>query len=217
MPDIDDRLDREARIAGGLSELFADARTSAEANGRVDWDRLADGTRKVVADETLDLWTAVVLFFLFDEGGGALPPSVVAAGQKWTRTLGTNVAGGLVRNLKAELSAGRPPADVFSGRRGEVIAATEVTRTVSNAETLARSERAKLRGDTPKPPEGRSIVSPLAVGDGLIPLWITELDGKVCAICRPLHRKRFEAWADSFPEGPPAHPNCRCFLEYVEP
>ena len=40
--------------------------------------------------------------------------------------------------------------------------------------------------------------------------WATQLDEKVCAICGPLDDTLQEVWINSFPEGPPAHPNCRC-------
>lgn len=42
--------------------------------------------------------------------------------------------------------------------------------------------------------------------------WVTERDGKVCPICRPLDGKPSIEWVDRFPVGPPAHPNCRCDL-----
>jgi hypothetical protein len=42
--------------------------------------------------------------------------------------------------------------------------------------------------------------------------WITANDDLVCPICGPLNRKYEEQWARRFPDGPPAHPNCRCYL-----
>lgn len=61
-------------------------------------------------------------------------------------------------------------------------------------------------------------------------VWVTEKDGKVCSICRPLDGKTVDRWeavldanvvgADARAAivgqmGPPAHPNCRCRLSYV--
>lgn len=45
--------------------------------------------------------------------------------------------------------------------------------------------------------------------------WLTERDGSVCPICRPLHLKKRDVWEAQFPDGPPAHPNCRCEIVYV--
>lgn len=61
-------------------------------------------------------------------------------------------------------------------------------------------------------------------------VWVTERDGKVCAVCRPLDGKPIDRWesvlnanvvsadvraAVTGQLGPPAHPNCRCRLTYV--
>lgn len=44
-------------------------------------------------------------------------------------------------------------------------------------------------------------------------LWITEDDGSVCKICRPLHQVGRSIWTRQFPAGPPAHINCRCWIQ----
>jgi len=45
------------------------------------------------------------------------------------------------------------------------------------------------------------------------PRWYTQEDERVCLpICNPLHLARFAVWSVEFPQGPPAHPNCRCYL-----
>lgn len=49
--------------------------------------------------------------------------------------------------------------------------------------------------------------------------WVTVEDERVCPICEPLHdvvidfAELFRS-GDFVGEGPPAHPRCRCFLEY---
>ena len=45
-------------------------------------------------------------------------------------------------------------------------------------------------------------------------LWFTRDDGKVCTVCRPLHETPRSFWSQYVPAGPPAHPNCRCYLLY---
>lgn len=40
--------------------------------------------------------------------------------------------------------------------------------------------------------------------------WATQIDEKVCSICGPLDDTLQKVWEGSYPEGPPAHPNCRC-------
>lgn len=44
--------------------------------------------------------------------------------------------------------------------------------------------------------------------------WVTEDDEKVCPICRPLDGTTQDVWGLKFPLGPPAHPRCRCHLDF---
>lgn len=44
--------------------------------------------------------------------------------------------------------------------------------------------------------------------------WFTRADRHVCPICSPLHRTLRDVWEREFPTGPPAHPICRCWIEY---
>lgn len=88
-------------------------------------------------------------------------------------------------------------------------------------------------GSQQEPPVNQSPIiptSPPAGGDGaslsdgqrkrtLVAFWQTENDAKVCPICSPNHNKREKPgdptnWTELFPSGPPAHPRCRCYLEW---
>jgi hypothetical protein len=42
--------------------------------------------------------------------------------------------------------------------------------------------------------------------------WRTSKDNRVCPICQPLDGRPSVEWQDRFPQGPPAHPRCRCRL-----
>lgn len=46
--------------------------------------------------------------------------------------------------------------------------------------------------------------------------WFTQLDERVCPICGPLHGTTRETWGTQFPNGPQAHPRCRCYLRVVK-
>jgi len=45
--------------------------------------------------------------------------------------------------------------------------------------------------------------------------WYTERDDRVCPVCEPLDGAERMTWAAEFTDGPPAHPNCRCWIQYV--
>lgn len=47
--------------------------------------------------------------------------------------------------------------------------------------------------------------------------WFTAHDQRVCPVCAPLHGTRRSNWTRFFPSGPPAHPWCRCWIEYAAP
>lgn len=81
---------------------------------------------------------------------------------------------------------------MFGGVRAEMIAATEVTRSFAegNMETWRAS----------------------GVVDGV--RWMTAEDELVCPICGGLDGKEATIEA-GFVEGPPAHPNCRCWLQPI--
>lgn len=66
-------------------------------------------------------------------------------------------------------------------------------------------------------------------GFNMVTRWITERDDRVCPLCRPLHMKVPDLWGLVLENalapggsraqaeviangGPPAHPNCRCYL-----
>jgi hypothetical protein len=81
---------------------------------------------------------------------------------------------------------------VFSPRRAELAAVTEVTRAASEgSERVAADLRSK--------------------GVRLVAVWQTLVDERVCPICGPRHeQKQGDGWMFL----PPAHPKCRCYVNY---
>ncbi len=91
-----------------------------------------------------------------------------------------------------ELEALIEPA--FGPVRAKMIAVTETTRAYSAAVNRYRQMLEEL-------------------GLKMTRYWHTRSDEEhVCDICRPLNNKPEQEWAAMFPEGPPAHINCRCGL-----
>ncbi len=80
---------------------------------------------------------------------------------------------------------------VFSPVRAEMIATTEVTRALSQANEIYAKQ---LRN----------------TGHRVQVRWLTAEDERVCVVCGPLDHTLEEAWREQFPSGPPAHVNCRC-------
>lgn len=86
---------------------------------------------------------------------------------------------------------------IYSPVRAEMIAVTEVTRAsvqgeISIADTIRKMNPAIE----------------------LTPIWQTNNDELVCDICGPFNEKPFEEWGHEYPDGPPAHVNCRCWINH---
>ena len=82
----------------------------------------------------------------------------------------------------------------FGEARAQMIAVTEVTRIYSDATNTYQ----RIASDA---------------GVEMRRVWLTLRDELVCPICGPLHGLPEEDWRIAHPDGPPAHPNCRCSTE----
>lgn len=104
-----------------------------------------------------------------------------------------------VQHVIAQLANGQIDADgaramlepLFGPVRAQMIAATEVTRATSQAVVMYQ-QALRERGFT------------------TVRRWLTAEDERVCPICGALDHKTEDVWAQEFPDGPPAHVNCRC-------
>lgn len=121
-----------------------------------------------------------------DRGG----QSIVDTNREIVNRLARRMASGeqIARNLIERL---------WSDERAKSIAITETTRGITAGETsgaeMYRRETGKL----------------------LLPYWLTERDERVCPVCGPLDNEPSTVWRHRF-NGPPAHPRCRCRLEWRE-
>lgn len=80
----------------------------------------------------------------------------------------------------------------FSPSRAEMIATTEVTRAASQGQRIYQGQLAKAGLDFER-------------------VWRTT-EQEVCPICKKLNGEPESAWAADFPDGPPAHPRCKCAI-----
>lgn len=85
---------------------------------------------------------------------------------------------------------------LFGAERAESISITETTRARTGGFENGRGYFAER-------------------GLPLLAVWQVTKDERLCKVCRPLHGQPESAWKLSFPDGPPAHPRCRCTLAMV--
>jgi hypothetical protein len=84
---------------------------------------------------------------------------------------------------------------IVSPSRAEMVASTEITRANYEGEAFIANQ---LRNE----------------GVNLIAVWYTANDERVCPICGRNHNR---ARGDGWQLPPPAHPRCRCWVNWVEP
>jgi hypothetical protein len=92
----------------------------------------------------------------------------------------------------------------FDESRAANIGVTETTRAITAGEGMAILLYRRMSGRGVSP-NGWDL------DDGI---WETAGDDDVCEDCDPLDDTGPDVWREEFPEGPPAHGNCRCFLRY---
>jgi hypothetical protein len=97
------------------------------------------------------------------------------------------------RAVEVEPEVEHPPVAVFDEADAERISVTTVTEVNSQGEM-----------DGAKDVETR-------VGTRLVGIWTTEPGA--CKVCAPLDGT-IVGWSKEFPNGPPAHPRCRCSLQW---
>lgn len=228
MPDLADRTEREQRLAKKIQDAWGIV--TDEDREKVDWQAFEAALAQALEDELAAVFLIVFFLMLSDALDGVVSTEDAIARFGDPRR-GAQVASDIVARSRALLDAGRRPDSVFSASRAQAIAITEITNAVTEAETAARranegerqrKERDPGAADRPPTPEEleRSTPwvdpgAPLRVSPNELIYWITARDGIVCSICAPLDGLEYEEWRAIYPNGPAAHPFCRCWLRYV--
>lgn len=201
---ITDREQRERDLAAALAGYLASLRTSIELGAPNYPQFVSDATNALTGSlATTYLDAANVL-----TGQHNIPSdgeTAGAAANEYAASVARLVAQGMADRTAAQVAGivarggALAGSGVFSAGRAASVAITETTRAITQGERWA----------------GALIARRLA--GRMVRRWKTERDADVCPICKPLDGKP-EFGADGFaatmPEGPPAHPSCRCELIY---
>jgi hypothetical protein len=141
---------------------------------------------------------------------------------QWAQGQAPQLAADYVVNSRDMLERGAAAlnAGQSNGQVGELKSRGPVPRSAVTELTIsifgpARVENIAISETTDAATAGGEAAIAQTVGQSPEDLWITEDDGKVCKICRPLHRQPRRVWAVQFPNGPKAHPRCRCWIKYA--
>jgi len=220
MPELTNRGKYEAQLAEELASRFGIQEDEAlalirsgqlgELEGDNWWDKHGKRLRIAIIALLGLVYIGSAENFASQIALGLDPAQIAAAARTWAEQHAGQLISGLnqtsreqIRDLLSrsvaeqwdisELSNTLQDSFVFSPVRADMIAVTETTN-------------AQMQGE-------RIIVEQLArAGVDVRARWFTQADELVCPICQPRHGKyQGDGWWDIAP----AHPRCRCYIEYV--
>lgn len=204
--EVIDRDQHEAELARRLAPVFGTLRRSVEGNPAL---AVRDSGLWIKAERDAENALAAYLYLLFRravesfESSDLIEPRwIERSGRDWVTSRARVVATGSIRGTRDRVANrigrgdfGDTIATEFGPRRIESISISEVGQTWSAAEIRAARELATL-------------------GEILVATWEIE-DEEACPICFSLNGEPLESWLHRFPDGPPAHPFCRCRLRWA--
>lgn len=218
MPDIANRRDREQQVETLLRRAIGRTRQDIlSALGSPPnvanvpdslWQQLhadvEDDTRRVIA-----IMMLLAIRRMNDDKSipFILPPSVAAEraaafANARAATLADSITSTFQDRLHTVTNAGGTAADMRKAMR-------EIREEQAKRGGITETTTANSAGELAYADEHEA-----ETGVKLTATWNTERDGHVCEICAPLDGADDEDWRDDFPDGPPAHPSCRCWLEF---
>lgn len=161
--------------------------------------------------EQVLLHLLLALFIAAASQKGASPDQALLLGSAYSSTRSRAVAAGFVadsrdmaRDFRSQFPSGSPSptgADI-----------DEITDKILGE---GRTERMGVTETTAAAVTGMEATVARMIGLSEDDTWYTRNDSRVCPICEPLHQTRRSHWGSLYPQGPPAHPRCRCWIEYA--
>lgn len=210
MPDLPDRRKHEQRLADAIARRFDEQRARLESDSSAGFQQFENDLQRDLSAELAIVFVLAMMVLDDEYRVGITTQLAQQRAHAWSanasRVLSQSIADTsrdrVASAFDAAASSPDPVrarrdalAEVFRRGRADSIAATEVTRGTSAGESA-----------------GVAVAS--SVGVSLQPIWETERDARVCPICSPLQGTGVDRWGRLYPGGPPAHPNCRCWLRY---
>jgi len=210
LPDLKDRTEREKSLAEIVEELLAKQQSTIrplivrDPPRDHDDDRWASFWFAATMGLTIVLYRPLASLHVNARRGVErefnLDIDTAAADRDsldWASRKASGEAHLIVDTMRRRLLKGWNVDAIFSPERAKSIAVTETT-IAHTAGEVAAINSAKQQHPT------------------IMAYWQTSEDERVCRMCMPLNDQPEYIWAHRLPMGPPAHVNCRCFLDWRE-
>ena len=212
MPALENREQIERQIIAELEPVFeAEYRRALASPSSIPYAEFQADLTRVMQRELTDVFLSAGTVLLIGNAVVVTAGAFEQAAQSWANQFAPELAkdvvdtskrlaDGILLDARGDRQALREGlATVFmADARLENIAITECTRAISAGENSAvffyHLDRERPR---------------------LVPVWRTAEDVDVCEHCYPFDRHSREVWGDRFPLGPPMHPRCRCWLQWI--
>jgi hypothetical protein len=195
------------KIQSIMKDYLAKAERSVSRGQEFDYAGMADELRAAIQPELAQMVVGEALSVSADVGIIFDPAIINTEALQWAREYSYELVSGLTNTTRNQISQvvqsfvetpGMTQGDItkllepaFGPVRAEMIATTEVTRSYA----AATNEIQRQVNQT---------------GLQMTRIWQTQNDELVCDICGPLNQRPEADWRAEYPDGPPAHPNCRC-------
>jgi hypothetical protein len=228
MADLPNRTDFEERFAARMSRLSSRHRRELQHLLGVppDISRVPDSFWERVQRETEEEAAALMLLIMLASS------RVTLSSIPESSRIDVDRAADRIVSQAAEASARRAAvlAESYTERSREMlglagqrwadaepgaITGAEIAEDTTSIFGPARSESVAITETTQAASIGGELAIEATVGKSDGDTWFTAQDNRVCPICGPLHGASRERWSRFFPSGPPAHPRCRCWIQYA--
>lgn len=154
----------------------------------------------------------------------AIERTRAAAGEATEQEIQRNVINALLTLFGEERAANIAITETTRAITGGELTAAGSIRGTSSGRYVAVDRAGEVIGGQPIPGQKQADQKPTDQPPGetigkrlsITAHWNTERDSLVCPVCRPLHGKPQGEWG-VFANGPPAHPRCRCWLNWRVP
>lgn len=214
MPPLADRNNFEASIVAELSPIFMaeyERAISAPGASIVPYAQFQADLQRTMQSELLDVFEAAGSALMIGQALFMSQGAFEETGQQWSEAMSQNLASEVVATSQ------RMTAEAFQLARGdrqklaEALALVYMADSRLQAIAVTETTRAVSAGE-------QSVVLFFRQDDRrrLEPIWRTEEDARVCPICAPFDGHGRLVYGPDAPLGPPMHPMCRCWLEWVE-